>query len=87
MIHSMSGGVIADNGIYLFAKVRVAGEPRWYLAPFGVAAGDKVEVPFGRDGSLAAGDVERVETCTAQTAPCPMRSVKRIVRVLSSENR
>ena len=48
MIHSLSGGVIADDGIYTFVKVDAEGTPRWYLAPvFRPKAGDRVRVPLG----------------------------------------
>ena len=71
MIHSLSGGVIADNGIYTFAKVEVEGTPRWYLTgEFRVKAGDAVRVPF--QGRECAGTVLRTEDCTRQTAPVPL---------------
>lgn len=82
MIHSLSGGVIADNGIYNFAKVRFEETPAWYLAPRGVKAGDRVLAPYGRDGAIKEGTVERVETCTAQTAPVPLSHAREIISVL-----
>lgn len=82
MIHSLSGGVIAENGIYTFAKVRVEDSPCWYLAPRIVKAGDKVLVPFGKAELPAEGVVERVETCTDQTAPVPVRRAREILQIL-----
>lgn len=83
MIHSLSGGVIAPNEPHTFVKVQVAGEPRWYVLPFGKAEeGQDVLVPFGRDDRAMQGVVLRVETCTAQTAPVPLGRVKRVIRVL-----
>lgn len=67
MIHSMSGGVLEDGGLYRFAKVRLEGEARWYLAPFPVKEGDCVCVPH--EGEAKRGTVERVETCSKATAP------------------
>ena len=80
MIHSLSGGVIADGTVYCFAKVRVNGAPRWYLNGYGAEEGDCVLVPTG--GGNAEGVVERVENCTAQTAPCSLKHVAQILAVL-----
>ena len=81
MIHSLSGGVIAENGEYLFAKVRVEETPCWYVSPFPqVKAGDSVRVPFGR--GLAVGIVERTERCNKQTAPIPLNRVREIEEIL-----
>lgn len=83
MIHSLSGGVIADNGEYLFAKVRVEDTPCWYLSPFpAVKAGDRVRVPFGSGGRLVLGVVERTERCTKQTAPIPLNRAREIEEIL-----
>ena len=71
MIHSMAGGVLGDQGVHTFAKVEIGGAPYWYLAPVRVAAGDKVVVPFGREGRRVTAQVLRTEDCTAQTAPVP----------------
>ncbi len=87
MIHSLSGGVIAENGEYLFAKVRIGGAPYWYIAPFPVEAGDCVLAPFGRDGRAARGVVERTERCTRQTAPCPMNRVRELSEVLPKDEK
>ena len=81
MIHSLSGGVLADGEVYTFAKVDVAGTPCWYLAPRKVEVGHKVLVPVGREN--AEGVVVRTENCTRQTAPVPVGRAKRIVRILS----
>ena len=82
MIHSLSGGVIADNGSYLFAKVEILGAPYWYIAPFAVEAGDRVLAPLGREERLVEGTVLRTELCTPQTAPFPMNRVKRLEKKL-----
>lgn len=82
MIHSLSGGVIADNSPMLFAKVDMSGAPRWYLAPFPVQAGDKVLAPFGNDA--AVGTVIRVEQCTRQTAPVPVNRIKALEKRLEN---
>ncbi len=79
MIHSLSGGVISDGNIYDFAKVRVEGAPRWYLNGCGAKEGDRVLVPVGY--LSAEGVVERVESCTAQTAPVPVRRAAEILAV------
>ena len=82
MIHSLSGGVIAENGSYLFAKVEILGTPYWYLAPFSVEAGDRVLAPLGREARLVEGTVLRTELCNAQTAPFPMNRVKALEKKL-----
>ncbi len=77
MIHSLSGGVISDGGIYAFVKVEVEGAPRWYLSPaFTVKVGDRVIVECG--GKRYTAEVLKVEKCTPQTAPCPMSRVREI---------
>ena len=86
MIHSLSGGVIAENGVYLFAKVRVGETPSWYLAPRGTEAGCRVLVPCGRSETLLEGVVERVESCTPQTAPCPLSRVREIAQILPAKS-
>ncbi len=81
MIHSLSGGVLADNGIYTFVKVEVEGAPRWYLAgEFRVKAGDRVRVLF--NGKECEGTVLRTEDCTRQTAPVPLNRAAAILAVL-----
>ena len=85
MIHSLSGGVIADNTSILFAKVEVLGTPCWYIAPFRVEAGEKVLVPFGREGALAEATVLRTELCTPQTAPIPVKRAKSIERKVQND--
>ena len=58
MIHSLSGGVLGDNGVYTFAKVEVEGAPRWYVAPFPVKEGDTVAVPYGAVGEMQGRGIE-----------------------------
>ena len=81
MIHSMSGGVLSDGMMYTFAKVRFEDTIGWYLAPRGVKAGDRVIAPVR--GESREGVVERLEVCSAQTAPVPLSRVLQIERVLS----
>lgn len=80
MIHSMSGGVLADGTVYTFAKTETSEGTFWYLAPDAVEEGARVLVPLGR--GTAAGTVVRVERCGKQTAPCPLNRVKEIICVL-----
>ena len=67
MIHSMAGGVLGDLSVHTFAKVDVGGAPLWYLAPMRVTAGQKVVVPYGREGRRR----------TAPRRPRPFRSPAR----------
>ncbi len=83
MIHSMAGGVLGDQSVHTFAKVEAEGVPCWYLAPMRVAAGQKVVVPFGREGRRVTAVVLRTEDHTAQTAPVPLSRAKSIIRVLA----
>ena len=82
MIHSLSGGVIAENGTYTFAKVEIDGAPYWFLSPFPVREGDRVLAPFGRGDLPREGIVRRVETASAQCAPVPMNRAKELYEVL-----
>ncbi len=81
MIHSLSGGVIADGDIYTFVKVEIDGAPRWYICPFPVKEGDRVLVPVGyieeREGTVL-----KVENCTAQTAPSSVKRTPEILKIL-----
>lgn len=84
MIHSMSGGVLFDGEIFTFVKVE--GEAAgWYLSPVPVKIGEKVLVPYA-NGS-AEGEVVRLERCTAQTSPIPVKRARSILRVLSLDER
>ncbi|MBR7186525.1 MAG: hypothetical protein IKD43_03440 [Clostridia bacterium] len=78
MIHSLSGGVLFENGLHLFAKVEILGVPYWYLAPFAVEVGDRVLAPLGKADRLMEGSVLKTELCTPQTAPFPMSRIKRL---------
>ena len=81
MIHSLSGGVISDNGYYTFAKVETDGAPWCYLAEEKVSIGDRVLVPIG--GKLREGVVLKVEeNVSNQCAPVPMNRIKRIEKIL-----
>lgn len=79
MIHSLSGGVIRDNGILTFVKVEIDGAPYWYLSPFpAVKAGDVVLAPFGKRGEPRRAAVLKVEQTDAQRAPVPMNRIREI---------
>ena len=80
MIHSLSGGTLSDGEIYTFAKVRANGSVLWCLAPMKVETGDRVLILLEREET--EGEVERVEHCTRQTAPVPMRAAREILSVL-----
>lgn len=82
MIHSLAGGVIADNELHTFLKVQAEDVPRWYLAPYALAPGRRVLVPVGHDGRAAEGVVLRTERCTRQTAPVPLVRARSVLRVL-----
>lgn len=85
MIHSMSGGVIRDQGSYIFVKVALDGDPapRWYIAEFDVEEGDRVSVPIGRAQTPAPATVLRVESnVSGQVTPVPLRSAKKIIAKL-----
>lgn len=83
MIHSLSGGVIKENGVYTFAKTEIDGAPFWFIAPDGVEAGDRVIAPVGKNNVMRAGVVRKVErNVSGQCAPFPMNRMKRIARVL-----
>ncbi len=81
MIHSLSGGVIADNTAALFAKVEISGAFYWYIAPFPISAGEKALAPFGREERLVEATVVRTELCTPQTAPVPFRRAKMLEKI------
>ena len=81
MIHSLSGGVLSDGGVYTFAKVETPEGTRWYLSPFPVKAGDRVSVPFGFSEEREGG-VLKTEDCTAQTAPCSVKRASEILKIL-----
>ena len=83
MIHSLSGGVIADNEMYTFAKVRTQDAPYWYIAPFKVEAGDLVLVPTPNGNQ--EGTVERVEYHTPQTAPVSPKRAREILCLLAKK--
>ena len=63
MIHSLSGGVMSDVQHVDFAKVEIEGEGVfWYISKIeGLKEGDKVIVPFGRDGEKVTGKDLRIE--------------------------
>lgn len=90
MIHSLSGGIIADYDTLIYALVLLqdgldAGQKRWFLSPFpAVKAGDKVRVPCGIGGRICLGEVVRVEFVTKQTAPNPVNRTREIEGILNN---
>ncbi len=83
MIHSLSGGVIKENGRHTFVKVEVNGAPYWYLSPTSkIAAGARVSVPFGKGDLPAEGTVLKVEEADGQCAPVPMNRIREIYEIL-----
>lgn len=82
MIHSLSGGIIADyeNLIYAFVAID-GGEKAWFISPFPlIAPGDRVKVPCGR--ASCEGEVTRVEHVTKQTAPYPVNRTREVECIL-----
>ncbi len=80
MIHSLSGGVIADNTPFLCAKAEAEGEQRWFLSPFPVREGDRVLALFG--AQEREGVVIKTEYCTRQTSPVPVRMLVPLLKKL-----
>ncbi len=76
MIHSLSGGVLADGGLYTFAKVELRAGPRWFLSPFPVSVGERVLAPSS--AGTEEGTVLKVEVCTRQTAPIPVNRAEEL---------
>jgi hypothetical protein len=82
MIHSLSGGIIADYEKLIYAFVDCGGQKMWYISPFPkISVGDKVNVPTSF-GQLAVGEVVRLEVVTKQTAPYPVNRTKEIDSIL-----
>lgn len=83
MIHSLSGGILSENGKHTFIKVELEGMPQWFLSPFStVRPGDKVVVPFGKAGLPREALVLKVEENSEQCAPVPMNRIKEILEIL-----
>lgn len=82
MIHSMSGGVIKEKGLYTFLKVEVDGAPYWYLSPKRAEAGQRVLVPFGKGDLPREGVVLKAEEAEACCAPYPMNRIREIYEIL-----
>lgn len=82
MIHSLSGGVLSENGRHTFVKVELGGAPYWFLSPCPVKTGDRVLVPFGKGDFPTEAVAVKVEEATAQCSPVPMKHLKELYRVL-----
>lgn len=85
MIHSMSGGVLDEYGVYTFAKVKFDGDdrPYWYISDFEIAEGDRVSAPFGVGGLSKPATVVAVEhNVSAQVSPVPIKRAKRLLQKL-----
>lgn len=83
MIHSMSGGVLDEYGVYTFAKVRIDGEerPYWFVCEFDAEEGDRVLAPMGGAGKPAT--VLRIENnVSGQVAPVPIKRAKALIKKL-----
>lgn len=82
MIHSLFGGVMSDVQHVDFAKVEIEGEGVfWYISKIeGLREGDKVIVPFGRDGEKVTGKVLRIDkNVSSQVSPIPCKHAKYII--------
>lgn len=84
MIHSLGGGVIAENGYYTFVKAE-AERIWWYVCPFEeVQAGDRVKLSLC--GKLFEGVVLKVERGVSnQCAPVPMNRAGRVEEILRAK--
>lgn len=90
MIHSLSGGIIADNDVLLYCKVEICegtekGTKRWYISPYPkIKQGDRVKVQCGFAGNSQSvcGVVERVDKVTKQTAPFPVNRTREIEQII-----
>ena len=89
MIHSLSGGVIRQNGCYTFVKVvfeeaLYADRSFWYVCPFSeVEEGSFVLAPVGVRERMLRGKVIKVERgVNEQCAPYPMNRIKEVARLL-----
>lgn len=82
MIHSLSGGIIADDSVLTYVFVLTdGGEKVWYISPFPfIKEGDRVQAPLR--GRSVRGGVLRVEQVTKQTAPWPVNRTREIEAVL-----
>ena len=82
MIHSLSGGIIADyeNLTYVLVALNDGGKA-WFISPFPfIKPGDRVQVPSGH--TSAEGEVVRVENVTKQTAPYPVNRTREVEKIL-----
>ena len=82
MIHSLSGGVMSDVQHVDFAKVEIDGEGVfWYISKIeGLKEGDRVIVPFGRNGEKVTGKVLRIDkNVSSQVSPIPFKHAKYII--------
>lgn len=79
----MSGGVIKDAPVYIFAKVIFDGDeqrrPYWYISDFAVEVGDVVTAPFGKADMPRSGVVQQVERCGGQITPISPRLAKKLI--------
>ena len=82
MIHSLSGGVIKENGNHTFIKVESLGYPLWLICDgFEVEVGD-VAVYEDRKGDIARGKVVRVDkNVSSQCSPFPMSKMKSVLKI------
>ena len=83
MIHSLSGGVIADQHYYNFAKVRLddTDEIRFFIYDIPLDVGDRVMVPVGRLSSPAT-VLECRTAVHERNAPFPVKHMSYIIKKL-----
>lgn len=81
MIHSMSGGIIRDYGSYMFVKVKidVADSAYWYISDIDLEIGDRVRVPFGKNGVEKSATVVKIENVSGQVTPIPLKSARKVI--------
>lgn len=89
MIHSLSGGVIADNGYYTFVKVvfedeRYADRPYWFVSPTSsVEVGNAVLAsPSKQSPALRARVVKVEKNVSSQCSPIPMNRITEIQAII-----
>lgn len=83
MIHSLSGGVLSEDGYHTVVKVGLVGEEKsgYFLCDdFRVAVGDKVIVEtFG--GGTAEGEVIRVDkNVSEKCSPVPIKRARKVLK-------
>ena len=82
MIHSLSGGVIKDNGVHRLVKVSTGGDERYYLSDeFAVSVGDKVIVPTER-GAETCEVLKVLSNITSQNSPLNLKQTESVINIV-----